>query len=177
MKRYLEISQPVETVISEEDQAWAEFAENVGRSRGRDSRSGNNNMRWAGVVALLLLVIGMSWFVWGYVHNKAAAAAKSPGRFFCADGSVHLGHRVVLVQPFLFVRWRGRVARALPHPFPSPAFLLRLLSESGLSKWCGQPQANLYRRHAVVRATRSRAVCLRRSLRRRDPYSEICRGA
>jgi hypothetical protein len=24
-------------------------------------------------------VIGMSWFVWGYVHNKAAAAAKSPG--------------------------------------------------------------------------------------------------
>ena len=53
VKRYLEISQPVETVISEEDRA--------------------------GVVALLLLVIGMSWFVWGYVHNKAAAAAKSPG--------------------------------------------------------------------------------------------------
>jgi cytoskeleton protein RodZ len=79
VKRYLEISQPVETVISEEDRAWAEFAENVGRSRGRDSESGSNNMRWAGVVALLLLVIGMSWFVWGYVHNKAAAAAKSPG--------------------------------------------------------------------------------------------------
>ena len=79
VKRYLEISQPVETIISEEDRAWAEFAENVGRSRGRDSESGSNNMRWAGVVALLLLVIGMSWFVWGYVHNKGAAAAKSPG--------------------------------------------------------------------------------------------------
>ena len=79
MQRYLELSQPVETVISEEDLAWAQFAENVGRSRGRDSHSGSSRARWAGVVALLLLVIGMSWFVWGYVHNKAAAAAKSPG--------------------------------------------------------------------------------------------------
>lgn len=79
VQRYLEISKPEETVISEEDQAWAEFAENVGRSRGRDSHSSNSRARWAGVVALLLLVIGMSWFVWGYVHNKAAAAAKTPG--------------------------------------------------------------------------------------------------
>jgi cytoskeletal protein RodZ len=77
VKRYLEISQPEETVISEEDQAWATFAENVGRSRGRDSHASNSRARWAGVVALLLLVIGMSWFVWGYVHNKAAAATKN----------------------------------------------------------------------------------------------------
>jgi hypothetical protein len=28
-------------------------------------------------VALLLLIAGVSWFVWGHVHNKAAAAAKS----------------------------------------------------------------------------------------------------
>jgi cytoskeleton protein RodZ len=79
VKRYLDISQPEETIISEEDQTWAAFAENVGRSRSRDSEAGNSRARWAGVVALLLLVIGMSWFVWGYVHNKAAAAAKSPG--------------------------------------------------------------------------------------------------
>lgn len=78
VQRYLELSQPVETVISQEDLAWAQFAENVGRSRGRDSNAGSSRARWAGVVALLLLVIGMSWFVWGYVHNKAAAAAKSP---------------------------------------------------------------------------------------------------
>ena len=77
VKRYLSISQPEETIISEEDQAWAEFAENVGRSRSRESDARNSTMRWAGVVALLLLVIGMSWFVWGYVHNKAAAATKS----------------------------------------------------------------------------------------------------
>jgi len=79
VKRYLDISQPEETVISEEDRAWAAFAENVGRSRSRESEARNTMARWAGVVALLLLVIGMSWFVWGYVHNKAAAAAKSPG--------------------------------------------------------------------------------------------------
>jgi cytoskeletal protein RodZ len=77
VKRYLDMSQPEEIVISEEDQAWATFAENVGRSRGRDSLASNSRARWAGVVALLLLVAGMSWFVWGYVHNKAAAASKS----------------------------------------------------------------------------------------------------
>lgn len=78
VKRYLEISQPENTVISEEDRAWAEFAENVGRSRSRDSQASNSRARWAGVVALLLIV-GMAWFVWGHVHNKAAAAAKSQG--------------------------------------------------------------------------------------------------
>jgi cytoskeleton protein RodZ len=77
VKRYMEISQPEEPVISEEDRAWAEFAENVGRSRGRDSHESNWTARWAGAVALLLLVAGVSWFVWGYVHNKAAAASKS----------------------------------------------------------------------------------------------------
>ena len=79
VKRYLAIGPTEETVISEEDKAWAEFAENVGRSRARESETRNTMTRWAGVAALLLLVIGMSWFVWGYVHNKAAAATKAPG--------------------------------------------------------------------------------------------------
>jgi cytoskeleton protein RodZ len=63
----------------EDDQAWMEFAENVGRARPQGDRDGHAAGRWAGVAALLLLVIGMSWFVWGYVHNKAAAASKTPG--------------------------------------------------------------------------------------------------
>ena len=78
VKRYLEIAHE-DNGFREEDQTWAEFAENVGRSRSRSARAAGTMARWAGVVALLLLVIGMSWFVWGYVHNKAAAAAKSPG--------------------------------------------------------------------------------------------------
>ena len=76
VKRYLETAH--ENIgPSEEDQAWMAFAENVGRARGRAEHASGSMARWAGVVALLLLVIGMSWFVWGYVHNKAAAASKS----------------------------------------------------------------------------------------------------
>lgn len=75
VKRYLETAHE-ESGFREEDQAWMEFAENVGRTRGRSESVTRNTMRWAGVVALLLLVIGMSWFVWGYVHNKANAAVK-----------------------------------------------------------------------------------------------------
>lgn len=78
VKRYLETAHE-DNPVSEEDQAWIEFAQNVGRSRSHESSSSNSMARWAGVVALLLLVIGMSWFVWGYVHNKAAAAAKTQG--------------------------------------------------------------------------------------------------
>jgi cytoskeleton protein RodZ len=76
VRRYLEVSH--ENVgPTEEDQAWMAFAENVGRARGGEAHANSSMARWAGVVALLLLVIGMSWFVWGYVHNKAAAASKS----------------------------------------------------------------------------------------------------
>lgn len=78
VKRYLETAQ-VDEGFREDDQAWMEFAANVGRSRGHDGESNNSTARWAGVAALLLLVIGMGWFVWGYVHNKAAAAAKPQG--------------------------------------------------------------------------------------------------
>lgn len=78
VERYLEATQE-DTTFHEEDQAWVEFAQNVGRSRGHEGHSNDSIARWAGVAALLLLVIGMSWFVWGYVHNKAAAAAKPAG--------------------------------------------------------------------------------------------------
>jgi cytoskeleton protein RodZ len=79
VKRYLDAAHE-ENGLREEDQTWMEFAENVGRSRVHSGDAGGHNtMRWAGVVALLLLVIGMGWFVWGYVHNKAAAAVKTHG--------------------------------------------------------------------------------------------------
>jgi cytoskeletal protein RodZ len=74
--RYLDVSHE-SAGPTEEDAAWMAFAENVGRARGTQSHGSNSMARWAGVVALLLLVIGMSWFVWGYVHNKAAAASKT----------------------------------------------------------------------------------------------------
>jgi cytoskeleton protein RodZ len=78
VERYLEATQE-DATFHEEDQAWMEFAQNVGRSRTHEGNGNDAMARWAGVAALLLLVIGMSWFVWGYVHNKAAAAAKPTG--------------------------------------------------------------------------------------------------
>jgi cytoskeletal protein RodZ len=75
VNRYLELTRLPE-VPDEQDQAWIEFAENVGRSRGRSPHSRPSFARWAGL-GLVLLVIGMSWFVWGYVHNKAIAATRT----------------------------------------------------------------------------------------------------
>lgn len=76
VERYLELTQ-VPAVPDEQDQAWIEFAANVGRSRGREEHASNAFPRWSGMLALLLLAIGVSWFVWGYVHNKAAAATRT----------------------------------------------------------------------------------------------------
>jgi cytoskeletal protein RodZ len=80
VERYLDAAHE-EKGFREDDQAWIEFAENVGRSRGRsDDQMYNARIRWAGVAALLLLVLGMGWFVWGYVHARASAATvKTPG--------------------------------------------------------------------------------------------------
>ncbi len=78
VSQYLELAPVVEVPI-EQDQAWMEFAENVGRSRGREQHGSNGFARWAGVLALVMLVLGMGWFVWGYVHNKAAAATRPQG--------------------------------------------------------------------------------------------------
>jgi len=78
VNRYLELTR-VPEVPDEQDQAWIEFARNVGRTRGREEHASNAIARWAGLLALMLLVIGMSWFVWGYVHNKAAAATRTQG--------------------------------------------------------------------------------------------------
>ncbi len=78
VNRYKETAHEIDT-FREDDPTWMEFAENVGRSRVHESSANESFRRWAGVLALLLLVAGMSWFVWGYVHNKATAAAKTTG--------------------------------------------------------------------------------------------------
>lgn len=58
-------------LVSDED-GWMRFAENASRARG-DAGSGNRpdqRLRWTGIAVLLLLVAGLSWFVWSYVHKK-----------------------------------------------------------------------------------------------------------
>ena len=47
------------------EESWAEFAENVKRNRTPGTRT--NQVRWLGVVALLLVVLAAAWAVWKYV--------------------------------------------------------------------------------------------------------------
>jgi cytoskeleton protein RodZ len=68
--RYLEAAHVTSQPADEEDHTWSEFAQNVGRSRAKDFGRPTAGVRWAGVAALLALVAGLSWFVWGYVHHK-----------------------------------------------------------------------------------------------------------
>jgi cytoskeleton protein RodZ len=51
----------------------ASFAINV--SSHRIKKTPDIRLRWVGVVALLLLLAGFGWLVWGYVHQRAVSAA------------------------------------------------------------------------------------------------------
>ena len=74
--RYLEAAHEASQPADEEDHTWNEFAQNVGRSRAKELGRPAAGVRWAGVAALLAVVAGLSWFVWGYVHHKAQVGAR-----------------------------------------------------------------------------------------------------
>jgi hypothetical protein len=68
--RYLSAHKPTATVT--DDDGWMRFAENASKARseaGAGNRS-DQKLRWTGIGVLLLLVAGLSWFVWSYVHKK-----------------------------------------------------------------------------------------------------------
>jgi cytoskeleton protein RodZ len=68
--RYLSAHQP--TGVSADEDGWMRFAENASKARS-EGGSGNRpdqRLRWTGIGVLLLLVGGLSWFVWNYVHKK-----------------------------------------------------------------------------------------------------------
>jgi cytoskeletal protein RodZ len=69
IKKYLAATQQNE-IFNEDDKNWTAFAENVGRSRGKDLQRSDRMIRWAGVFVLLLFLCGLSWFVWDYIHHK-----------------------------------------------------------------------------------------------------------
>lgn len=58
------------------DSDWAAFALNV--SSNRNAQTQNLRLRWAGVVVLLLLLAGLGWIVWGYVHQHVTAMNAPP---------------------------------------------------------------------------------------------------
>jgi hypothetical protein len=67
--RYLSAHQPVKEL---DDDGWMRFAENASKARG--SAGGRSRpdqrLRWTGIGLLVLLVAGLSWFVWSYVQRK-----------------------------------------------------------------------------------------------------------
>ncbi len=96
--RYLSAHQSNKPV---DEDGWMRFAENASKARGESAKSNRPDLRlrWTGIGLLLLLVAGLSWFVWTYVHNKISLtlpvthvttsslpSTARPGRTFCLAG-------------------------------------------------------------------------------------------
>jgi cytoskeletal protein RodZ len=67
--RYLSAHQSTK---DDDENGWVRFAENASKARsdsGLRSRP-DQRLRWTGIGLLVLLVAGLSWFVWSYVHKK-----------------------------------------------------------------------------------------------------------
>lgn len=77
VRRYMEAYQQ-SGQLKTDDADWIAFAENVGKSRETEGERPNQRLRWAGVAALLLLLVGLGWFVWHYVSGRIAANADQP---------------------------------------------------------------------------------------------------
>ena len=71
VERFLDASGQKNPPAASNDKDWAAFALNVSTHRG--GRIADTKLRWAGVVALLLLLGGLGWIVWGYVHQRMSA--------------------------------------------------------------------------------------------------------
>jgi len=69
------------------DKDWASFAMSVSTHRG--GRVTDTKLRWAGVVALLLLLCGLGWVVYGYVRQRVTALSiVSPPPIYAATTTV-----------------------------------------------------------------------------------------
>jgi cytoskeleton protein RodZ len=62
--------------LKTDDADWIAFAENVSKSRQTEGEKPDQRLRWAGVAALLLLLVGLGWFVWRYVSERVATSAQ-----------------------------------------------------------------------------------------------------
>ena len=71
VQRFLDASGQTVAPDPTQQKDWASFALNV--STTHDRRITDTKLRWAGVLALLLLLTGFGWIVWGYVHQRVAS--------------------------------------------------------------------------------------------------------
>ncbi len=75
------------------DERWAQFAENVGRTRQRQKKA--DTVRWLGVLALFLLVAAGAWAVWHFelrprVAHEAVREAKVGQVLACGVAGVRV---------------------------------------------------------------------------------------
>ena len=88
VERFLDASGQRNPPSASNDKDWAAFALSVSTHRG--GRVTDTKLRWAGVVALLLLLCGLGWVVWGYVHQRITALSiVSPPPTYAATSTVH----------------------------------------------------------------------------------------
>jgi cytoskeletal protein RodZ len=81
--RYLTAHQSTGAVT--DDDGWMRFAENASKARG--GGGGNRpdqRLRWTGIGLLIMLVAGLSWFVWSYVHKKISLGPSPQGIYSTA---------------------------------------------------------------------------------------------
>jgi cytoskeleton protein RodZ len=71
VSRYMDAYQQ-SGLLKTDDADWIAFAENVGKSRNHEGQRPDMRLRWAGVAMLLLLLVGLGWFVWSYVRERIA---------------------------------------------------------------------------------------------------------
>ena len=84
VSRYMEAYQQ-SGQLKTDDADWIAFAENVSKSRQTEGEKPDQRLRWAGVAALLLLLVGLGWFVWSYVRGRMVA-----------QGHLHRPHSVTV---------------------------------------------------------------------------------
>ena len=67
--RYLSAHQSTKDV---DEDGWMRFAENASKARGDAGQRSrpDQRLRWTGIGLLVLLVAGLTWFVWSYVHKR-----------------------------------------------------------------------------------------------------------
>jgi cytoskeleton protein RodZ len=89
VERFLDASGQRNPAAASNEKDWAAFALSVSTHRG--GRVTDTKLRWAGVVALLLLLGGLGWVVWGYVHQRVTALSiVSPPPTYAATTTAHL---------------------------------------------------------------------------------------
>jgi cytoskeletal protein RodZ len=88
--RYLSAHQSTKDA---DENGWMRFAENASKARGDSGRRSrpDQRLRWTGIGLLVLLVAGLSWFVWSYVHKKISMG--TPAHVTRSIAAVTIGGR------------------------------------------------------------------------------------